>query len=125
MVLVFLLGQSVDQLGGPIRIAQVSGQVATIGFALTSVICGLFGYVAFNNLRLSREIVARISFEDRLSAVIGELNHRVKNILAVIQSIATSPRTRPGLAPMRTTRSPRRTASSIWCVTKTIVVPVA
>jgi two-component sensor histidine kinase len=49
----------------------------------------LFGYVAFNNLRLSREIEARISFEDRLSAVIGELNHRVKNILAVIQSIAT------------------------------------
>jgi len=25
--------ESVDQLGGPIRIAQVSGQVATIGFA--------------------------------------------------------------------------------------------
>jgi len=63
--------------------------VATIGFALTSVICGLFGYVAFNNLRLSREIVARVSYEDRLSAVIGELNHRVKNILAVIQSIVT------------------------------------
>jgi two-component sensor histidine kinase len=63
--------------------------VATIGFSLTSIICGLFGYVAFNNLRLSREIEARISFEDRLSAVIGELNHRVKNILAVIQSIAT------------------------------------
>lgn len=63
--------------------------VATIGFSLTSIICGLFGYVAFNNLRLSREIDARISFEDRLSAVIGELNHRVKNILAVIQSIAT------------------------------------
>ena len=63
--------------------------VATIGFALTSVICGLFGYVAFNNLRLSREIEARLSFEDRLSAVIGELNHRVKNILAVIQSIVT------------------------------------
>jgi two-component sensor histidine kinase len=63
--------------------------VATIGFSLTSIICGLFGYVAFNNLRLSREIEARISFEGRLGAVIGELNHRVKNILAVIQSIAT------------------------------------
>ena len=41
-------------------------------------------------------IAARISFEARLSAVIAELNHRVKNILAVTQSIVT--RTiRPGV----------------------------
>jgi len=40
-----------------------------------------------NNLRLSREIEVRIGFERRLTAVIDELNHRVKNILAVIQSI--------------------------------------
>lgn len=72
-----------------VRAFSLAMVVATIGFALTSVICGLFGYVAFNNLRLSREIKARVSFEDRLSAVIGELNHRVKNILAVIQSIVT------------------------------------
>ena len=72
-----------------VRAFSLAMVVATIGFSLTSIICGLFGYVAFNNLRLSREIDARISFEDRLSAVIGELNHRVKNILAVIQSIAT------------------------------------
>ncbi len=72
-----------------VRAFSLAMVVATIGFSLTSIICGLFGYVAFNNLRLSREIEARISFEDRLSAVIGELNHRVKNILAVIQSIAT------------------------------------
>jgi two-component sensor histidine kinase len=72
-----------------VRAFSLAMVVATIGFSLTSIICGLFGYVAFNNLRLSREIEARVSFEDRLSAVIGELNHRVKNILAVIQSIAT------------------------------------
>jgi len=40
-------------------------------------------------LRLSREIQVRIGFERRLTAVINELNHRVKNILAVIQSIVT------------------------------------
>ena len=64
--------------------------VAAIGLAITGIICGLFGYVAYNNLRLSREIEVRIGFERRLTAVIDELNHRVKNILAVIQSIARS-----------------------------------
>ena len=63
--------------------------VGGIGVALTSIICGLFGYVAYNTLRLSREIQVRIGFERRLTAVIDELNHRVKNILAVIQSIVT------------------------------------
>ena len=63
--------------------------MAAIGFALTGIVCGLFGYVAYNNLRLSREIQVRIGFERRLTAVIDELNHRVKNILAVIQSIVT------------------------------------
>ena len=59
------------------------------GLRITGIICGLFGYVAYNNLRLSREIEVRIGFERRLTAVIDELNHRVKNILAVIQSIVT------------------------------------
>ena len=63
--------------------------MAAIGLALTAIVCGLFGYVAYNNLRLSREIQVRIGFERRLTAVIDELNHRVKNILAVIQSIVT------------------------------------
>jgi two-component sensor histidine kinase len=63
--------------------------VGAIGLALTAVICGLFGYVSYNNLRLSREVQRRIGFERRLTAVIDELNHRVKNILAVIQSIVT------------------------------------
>jgi two-component sensor histidine kinase len=71
------------------RAQQTATIVAGIGLALTSIICGLFGYVAYNNLRLSREIEVRIGFERRLTAVIDELNHRVKNILAVIQSIVT------------------------------------
>jgi two-component sensor histidine kinase len=71
------------------RAQQTAAIVAAIGFALTGIVCGLFGYVAYNNLRLSREIQVRIGFERRLTAVIDELNHRVKNILAVIQSIVT------------------------------------
>jgi two-component sensor histidine kinase len=71
------------------RARQTAVIVAAIGFALTGIVCGLFGYVAYNNLRLSREIQVRIGFERRLTAVIDELNHRVKNILAVIQSIVT------------------------------------
>jgi two-component sensor histidine kinase len=71
------------------RAEQTALMVGAIGIALTSIICGLFGYVAYNNLRLSREIEVRIGFERRLTAVIDELNHRVKNILAVIQSIVT------------------------------------
>jgi two-component sensor histidine kinase len=72
-----------------IHARQLAGVVAAIGLALTGIVCGLFGYVAYNNLRLSREIQVRIGFERRLTAVIDELNHRVKNILAVIQSIVT------------------------------------
>ena len=71
------------------RAWRFAAMVATVGIALTSIVCGLFGYVAYNNLRLSREIQVRIGFERRLTAVIDELNHRVKNILAVIQSIVT------------------------------------
>ncbi len=63
---------------------QTAAIVAAIGVALTSIVCGLFGYVAYSNLRLRREIEVRIGFERRLTAVIDELNHRVKNILAVI-----------------------------------------
>jgi two-component sensor histidine kinase len=71
------------------RAERSAAIVAAIGIALTGIVCGLFGYVAYNNLRLSREIQVRIGFERRLTAVIDELNHRVKNILAVIQSIVT------------------------------------
>jgi two-component sensor histidine kinase len=71
------------------RATQIAAIVAAIGLALTGIVCGLFGYITYNNLRLRREIQVRIGFERRLTAVIDELNHRVKNILAVIQSIVT------------------------------------
>ena len=71
------------------RAEETAVIVAAVGLALTWIVCGLFGYVAYNNLRLRREIQVRIGFERRLTAVIDELNHRVKNILAVIQSIVT------------------------------------
>ena len=71
------------------RAQELAGMVMLIGVTLTAILCGLFGYVSYNNIRLSREIETRIGFERRLTAVIDELNHRVKNILAVIQSIVT------------------------------------
>ncbi|MBX9711615.1 MAG: CHASE domain-containing protein [Xanthobacteraceae bacterium] len=71
------------------RARELAYIVALIGASLTTIVCGLFGYVSYNNVRLSREVEARIGFERRLTAVIDELNHRVKNILAVIQSIVT------------------------------------
>ena len=69
------------------RAMLLAANAAAIGLALTSIIVGLFGYVVHNNLRLSREIESRIAVEQRLNTVIRELNHRVKNMLAVIQSI--------------------------------------
>ena len=38
------------------RAQQTAAIVAAIGIALTSIVCGLFGYVAYSNLRLRREI---------------------------------------------------------------------
>lgn len=76
----------VDAEARAFRLAAVAG---SLGLALTAIVCGLFGYVVSNNLRLRREIDVRIGYERRLTAVIDELNHRVKNILAVIQSIIT------------------------------------
>ncbi len=71
------------------RAQELAAIILVIGVALTIILCGLFGYVSYNNVRLSREVQTRIGFERRLTAVIDELNHRVKNILAVIQSIVT------------------------------------
>ena len=71
------------------RAQEIAIIVLVIGLAITTILCGLFGYVSYNNVRLSREVQTRIGFERRLTAVIDELNHRVKNILAVIQSIVT------------------------------------
>jgi two-component sensor histidine kinase len=72
-----------------VRARQAAVIVGATGLGLTFIICGLLGYVTNSNVRLRREIEIRIGFERRLTAVIDELNHRVKNILAVIQSIVT------------------------------------
>jgi two-component sensor histidine kinase len=72
-----------------IHARELGALVGLIGIALSGLICGMFGYVVSNNVKLSREIEVRIGFENRLTMVIGELNHRVKNILAVLQSIVT------------------------------------
>ena len=72
-----------------LRARRTATFVGGLGLALTAVICGMFGYVSYSNIRLRREVEMRIGFERRLTAVIDELNHRVKNILAVIQSIVT------------------------------------
>jgi two-component sensor histidine kinase len=69
------------------RALLLGANAAAIGLGLTSIIVGLFGYVVHNNLRLSNEVQSRIAVEQRLGSVIRELNHRVKNMLAVIQSI--------------------------------------
>ena len=71
------------------RAQEIATIVLAVGLAITIILCGLFGYVSYNNVRLNREVQMRIGFERRLTAVIDELNHRVKNILAVIQSIVT------------------------------------
>ena len=71
------------------RAREIATIVLAVGLAITAILCGLFGYVSYNNVRLSREVQTRIGYERRLTAVIDELNHRVKNSLAVIQSIVT------------------------------------
>nr|WP_205512165.1 HWE histidine kinase domain-containing protein [Rhodopseudomonas sp. BR0M22] len=71
------------------RAQRMAVLIGLAGLALTLIVGGLFGYVSYSNIRLRREIQMRIGFERRLTAVIDELNHRVKNILAVIQSIVT------------------------------------
>jgi two-component sensor histidine kinase len=77
--------QPVSEPGRRARAMAINA--AAIGLALTCILVGLFGYVVHNNIRLNREVELRAGVEQRLSAVIRELNHRVMNMLAVIQSI--------------------------------------
>src|SRR5260370_831786 len=59
------------------------------GFGCPGSLPGFLGMLPSTNFGATLEIKVRIGFERRLTAVIDELNHRVKNILAVIQSIVT------------------------------------
>src|ERR1700719_3331274 len=60
------------------RAEETAAVVAAIGLALTSIVCGLFGYVAYSNLRLRREIEVRIA---RGTTLIGVVSLRVPGVL--------------------------------------------
>lgn len=67
------------------RQAMQTGASALAGVAL---LLGLAAYIASVNRRLEGELAARLSAEQRLHTLIGELNHRVKNILTIVQAVA-------------------------------------
>ncbi|HEV2558584.1 MAG TPA: HWE histidine kinase domain-containing protein [Microvirga sp.] len=70
---------------------------AAIGFLLTGLVVLAVWLVVQNAHRLAAEVAARRSAEDRLQILIHELNHRVRNVLTVAQSIVTRS-LRPDLA---------------------------
>ena len=74
-----------SDLFGDARAAAVA--TAAIGFGSTALLTGLLLYVLVNFGRLQSEVAARRSAESILHTLIAELNHRVKNMLAVVQSI--------------------------------------
>lgn len=68
--------------------ARVSAwTTAAVGLGATALVTGLLLYVLVNFGRLQSEVTARRSAEKVLQTLIAELNHRVKNMLAVVQSI--------------------------------------
>jgi two-component sensor histidine kinase len=60
---------------------------AAVGIGSTGLVTGLRLYVLINFGRLQHEVAARRSAENILRTLIAELNHRVKNMIAVVQSI--------------------------------------
>jgi two-component sensor histidine kinase len=74
-----------SDLFGPARTSAWT--TATIGLGATAAMTGLLLYVLINFGRLQNEVAARTSAEKVLQTLISELNHRVKNMLAVVQSI--------------------------------------
>jgi two-component sensor histidine kinase/CHASE1-domain containing sensor protein len=74
-----------SDLFGDARAAAVAA--AAIGLGSTALLTGLLLYVLINFGRLQSEVAARRSAESILHTLIAELNHRVKNMLAVVQSI--------------------------------------
>ncbi len=61
----------------------------SIGLLLTGLVVLAVWLVVQNAHRLAAEVAARRSAEDRLQILIHELNHRVRNVLTVAQSIVT------------------------------------
>jgi two-component sensor histidine kinase len=71
---------------------------ALLGFVLTAMVTGVVFLVVQSAKRLTVEVAARRSAEERLQVLIHELNHRVRNVLAVAQSILVRS-LRPGITP--------------------------
>ncbi|HEY8564949.1 MAG TPA: HWE histidine kinase domain-containing protein [Beijerinckiaceae bacterium] len=75
---------------------QRAGVMGGLGLLATAIIVATVGFLASNAMRLAAEVAARRSAEERLHILIQELNHRVRNVLTVAQSII-SRSLRPGL----------------------------
>lgn len=71
--------------------------VAGAGVALTLAAVLFFGFMANRAATLADEVASRKSAEDRLKVLIHELNHRVRNVMAVSQAVVRLSFT-PGLS---------------------------
>jgi two-component sensor histidine kinase len=60
---------------------------AAASLAITAVTLMLFAFMSNRASVLAREVRSRRSAEDRLKVVIHELNHRVRNVLSVVQAV--------------------------------------
>lgn len=58
-----------------------------ISFAISMATIALFGFMMSRATALATEVRSRRSAEDRLKVVIHELNHRVRNVLSVVQAV--------------------------------------
>jgi two-component sensor histidine kinase len=71
--------------------------IAVAGIALTFLVVLVMGFIADRAAALSDEVASRKSAEDRLKVLIHELNHRVRNVMAVAQAVVRLSFT-PGLS---------------------------
>jgi two-component sensor histidine kinase len=60
---------------------------AAVSLAITAATITLFAFMANRASLLAREVRSRRSAEDRLKMLIHELNHRVRNVLSVVQAV--------------------------------------
>jgi two-component sensor histidine kinase/CHASE1-domain containing sensor protein len=78
--------------------------MAGAGIAMTLGAALLIGFVSNRAAILSDEVASRKSAEDRLKVLIHELNHRVRNVMAVAQAVVRLSFT-PGLSPTEIQRT--------------------
>ncbi len=71
--------------------------IAGIGIAMTLFTVLFMGFIADRAFALADEVASRKSAEDRLKVLIHELNHRVRNVMAVAQAVVRLSFT-PGLS---------------------------